>query len=162
MDGLGLVGRIAGVGSRTARVILLTDTSSRIAVTISPSGQKAILTGDNTFYPLLDFIENADAVRPGDRVMTSGDGGLFPPDILVGTVALGTDQRLRLRLVADYQRLEFLRVLRSGEREDITDPGGLLVPPGGVPLAEEIPEVTLGESGMPIPPARPIAEPGDG
>lgn len=159
VDGLGLVGRIAGVGSRTARVMLLTDTSSRIAVTISPSGQKAILTGDNTFYPLLDFIENPDAVRPGDQVMTSGDGELFPPDILVGSVVLGTDQRLRLRLVADYQRLEYLRVLRSGEREEITDPGGLLVPPGGVPPDDEAPEVSLGESGLPSPPARPVPEP---
>ncbi|MBW7923065.1 MAG: rod shape-determining protein MreC [Rubellimicrobium sp.] len=157
VDGLGLVGRIAGVGSRTARVMLLTDTSSRIAVTISPSGQKAILTGDNSFYPLLDFIDNPDAVRPGDQVMTSGDGDLFPPDILVGTVALGTDQRLRLRLVADYQRLEFLRVLRSGESERIDDPGGLLVPPGGVAPPDDEPEAGLRDSGLPSPPARPVA-----
>jgi len=156
VDGLGLVGRIAGVGSRTSRVLLLTDTSSRIAVTVRPSGQKAILTGDNTFYPLLDFIENADSVRPGDQVITSGDGGLFPPDLLVGTVALGADQRLRLRLVADYQRLEFLRVLRSGEREEIAETGELLVPPGGVVLPEED-RVILRESGLPAPPSRPAA-----
>lgn len=155
VDGLGLVGRIAGVGQRTSRVMLLTDTSSRIAVTVHPSGQKAILTGDNTFYPLLDFIENSDAVRPGDQVMTSGDGELFPPDLLVGTVALGTDQRLRLRLVADYQRLEFVRVLRSSEREEIFDTGTLLIPPGGVAPPESDSDITLSESGLPTPPARP-------
>ncbi|MCC7321197.1 MAG: rod shape-determining protein MreC [Rubellimicrobium sp.] len=158
VDGLGLVGRISGVGESTARVMLLTDASSKVAVTIQPSGQRAILSGDNSFYPVLDFIESADAVRPGDQVTTSGDGGLFPPDLPVGTVALGTDQRLRLRLLADYQRLEFLRVLRSGERERILDPGGLLIPPGGVTA---LPGVDAGPArsadGLPIPPTRPPA-----
>jgi len=128
MDGIGLVGRISGVGRQTSRVILLTDTSSRIAVTIQPAGQRAILAGDNSYYPPLDFLENPDVVRPGDRVVTSGDGGLFPPGLLVGQVALGNDRRLRVRLAADYQRLEFLRVLRSALTEQITDPGALLLP----------------------------------
>jgi len=126
MDGIGLVGRISGVGQDTSRVILLTDTSSRIPVTIQPSGQKAILAGDNTLNPLLDFIEDPGLVRPGDRVISSGDGGVFPSDLLVGQVALGTDNRLRVRLSADYERLEFLRVLRAQPHEVIEDPGGLL------------------------------------
>lgn len=128
MDGIGLVGRISGVGQNTARVILLTDTSSRIPVIIQPSGQRAILGGDNTIYPPLEFLENPDVVRPGDRVVTSGDGGLFPPDLLVGQVALGNDRRLRVRLAADYERLEFLRVLRSQLIEQIGDPGSLIIP----------------------------------
>lgn len=128
MDGIGLVGRIAGVGQETSRVILLTDTSSRIPVTIQPSGQKAILAGDNTLNPPIEFLENADLVRPGDPVVTSGDGGIFPADLQVGQVALGNDRRLRVRLSADYERLEFLRILRAKAHEDITDPGGLLAP----------------------------------
>ncbi|KJZ18343.1 rod shape-determining protein MreC [Loktanella sp. S4079] len=128
MDGIGLVGRIAGVGQETSRVMLLTDTSSRIPVTIQPSGQKAILAGDNTLNPPLEFLEDTALVRPGDRVISSGDGGVFPADLLIGQVALGTDQRLRVRLAADYQRLEFLRVLRAHPHETINDPGGLLAP----------------------------------
>lgn len=128
MDGIGLVGRISGVGQNTARVILLTDTSSRIPVIIQPSGQRAILAGDNTIYPLLEFLEDTDAVRPGDRVVSSGDGALFPPGLLIGQAALGTDRRMRVRLAADYERLEFLRVLRAPPTEQITDPGALLIP----------------------------------
>lgn len=144
MDGIGLVGRISGVGERTSRVILLTDTSSRIPVTIQPSGQKAILAGDNTLNPPIEFLENPDQIRPGDRVVSSGDGGVFPADLLVGQVALGNDRRLRVRLSADYQRLEFLRVLRARPHENITDPGGLLAPsylPQPVPDVE--PEVGI-------------------
>lgn len=130
MDGIGLAGRISGVGRSVSRVLLLTDSSSRVPVTVQPSGQKALLSGDNTAAPPLEFLEKPDMVRPGDRVVTSGDGGMLPAGLLVGQVALGTDRRLRVRLAADYGRLEFLRVLRSHETERIAEPGGLIVPRG--------------------------------
>ena len=129
MDGLGLVGRISGVGGQTSRVILLTDPSSRIPVTVQPSGENALLTGDNSTLPTLEFIERPENVRPGDRVISSGDGGIFPPDILVGQVVQGSDGRLRLRMAADYGRLEFLRVLRSHPAERLQDGGALVLPP---------------------------------
>ncbi len=129
MDGLGLVGRISGVGHSTSRVILLTDTSSRIPVIVQPSGQRAILTGDNSAFPVVSFLENADQVRPGDRVISSGDGGVFPAGLLVGQVLQGHDRRLRVRLSADYERLDFLRVLRSHPAEQIHDAGPLIAPP---------------------------------
>jgi len=129
-DGLGLVGRISGVGRSTSRVILLNDANSRIPVLIQPSGQRAILSGDNSKLPLLEFLENPETVRPGDRVVSSGDGGVFPAGILVGQVAQGTDRRLRVRLSADYERLDFLRVLRSMPKEPLRDAGGLVLPEG--------------------------------
>ena len=134
MDGIGLVGRISGVGDATSRVILLTDTSSRIPVTIQPSGQRAMLSGDNSAVPPIEFLENPDLVRPGDRVVSSGDGGVFPAGLLVGQVAQDPGGRLRVRLAADYERLEFLRVLRHRGAEQINDPGSLIAPrllPGG-------------------------------
>ena len=129
MDGIGLVGRISGVGQNTSRVILLTDTNSRIPVTVQPSGQRAILVGDNEAAPTLELIENRDLVRPGDRVVTSGDGKVFPAGLLVGQVAQSPDRRLRARLAADYERLKFLRVLRSHDGELIKDQDTLLAGP---------------------------------
>ena len=131
MDGLGLVGRISGVGERTARVMLLTDPSSRLPVTILPSGQHALIAGDNTALPALDFIERPEEVRPGDRVVSSGDGGVFPAGLPVGQVALAADGRLRVRMAADYGRLEFLRVLRSHESAPIPAAGALIPPRNG-------------------------------
>jgi rod shape-determining protein MreC len=113
MDGLGLVGRISGVADRTSRVILLTDTSSNVPVTIQPSGQRAILSGDNTAFPALDLVQSPEIIRPADRVVTSGDGGVFPAGLLVGKVVVDTSGRQRVQLSADYRRLEFLRVLRG-------------------------------------------------
>ncbi|KAF0676659.1 rod shape-determining protein MreC [Profundibacterium mesophilum] len=128
-DGLGLVGRISGVGETSARVILLTDSNSRIPVAIQPSGQRAILAGDNSPLPPLDFVETPEAIRPGDRIVSSGDGGVFPAGLLVGQVVQGKGGQLRARLAADYERLEFLRVLRAHPGERIGDPGGLVIPP---------------------------------
>ena len=132
IDGIGLVGRIAGVGERTSRVILLTDTSSRIAVSIESNGQRAMIVGDNTSRPPLEFLEAPETVRPGDRVVTSGDGGVFPSGLLVGQVTQTQSGRLRVRLAADMQRLEFLRVVRHQLREPIPTAGDLV----GVPLSE--------------------------
>mgnify|MGYP005849835089 CR=1 FL=1 len=131
MDGLGLVGRISGVGRNTARVLLLTDTSSRIPVSTQPSGQRALVIGDNSVAPLLDFIETPDQVRPGDRVLTTGDGGVFPAGLLVGQVIEDRGGRMRVRIAADYERLEFLRVLRSYGNDRIDDPGALIAPAAG-------------------------------
>lgn len=128
MDGLGMVGRVSGVGERSARVLLLTDTSSRVPVLVQPDGQRALLMGDNSAAPVLDFVEMREQVRPGDRVITSGDGGVLPPGLLVGQVAEDPAGRLRVRLAADYERLEFLRVLREQHRPPLRDPGGLVLP----------------------------------
>ena len=129
MDGLGVVGRISGVGERTARVLLLTDSNSRVPVTILPSGQQALLMGDNTQTPLLEFIEAPEDISAGDRIVTSGDGGLFPPGLLIGQVVETTDRRLRARLAADLARLSFLRVMRSHPGTALEDPGDLIGPP---------------------------------
>ena len=142
MDGLGLVGRISGVGENASRVILLTDTTSRIPAVIQPSGQNALVVGDNTRSPPIDFLENPDLVRPGDRVVSSGDGGVFPAGLVIGQVAKDPGGRLRVRLSADYERLEFLRVLRNYGAERIEDTGKLIRPeelpsnPDAVPETE--------------------------
>lgn len=154
MDGLGLVGRISGVGQTTSRVILLTDSSSRIPVTIQPSGQKAMLVGDNSPSPPVEFVESPEQVRPGDRVTSSGDGGVFPAGLLVGQVELGRDRRLRVRLAADYERLSFLRVLRSHPAEQITEAGGLIPPP--------VPPSAVSEPAGPVTDKTPVEAPAGG
>lgn len=128
MDGIGLVGRVSGVGERSSRVLLLTDASSRVPVTVQPSGQRGLIIGDNTLAPPLDFVENRDMIRPGDRVVSSGDGDVFPSGVLIGHIAVDTGGRMRVRLAADYERLEFLRILRNYGTERISDPGRMVLP----------------------------------
>ena len=136
MDGIGLVGRISGVARNTSRVILTTDASSHIPAVVQPSGQRVIVSGDNSAAPPIDFLENPDRVRPGDRIVTSGDGGVFPAGLLIGQVAADPGGRLRVRLAADYQRLEFLRVLRHYGIEPVSDTTDVLRPAATAALNE--------------------------
>ena len=120
-DGLGLVGRITGVGKETSLVMLLTDTSSKIAVSIQPSGEKAIVQGDNTRFPTIELIEKEDLVKAGDRIFTSGDGEVFPKGLLIGRVVRDSTGRERVNLAADYKRLTFLKVIRTTPLEAVIE-----------------------------------------
>jgi rod shape-determining protein MreC len=97
-------------------------------VTVQPSGQRGLIVGDNTLAPPIDFVENRDLIRPGDRVVSSGDGDVFPSGVLIGHIAVDTGGRMRVRLAADYKRLEFLRILRNYGTERISDPGRMVLP----------------------------------
>ena len=81
--------------------------------------------------------------------MTTGDGEVFPPGLLIGQVAEDPGGRLRVRLAADYERLEFLRVLRDHGTRRVDLPSSLILP-------EELPD-----AGVP-PTAAPDVVSGDG
>ncbi len=125
-DGLGLVGRVTGVGEQTSLVMLLTDTSSKIAVAIQPSGEKAIVQGDNTRFPTLELIEKGDLVNAGDRIFTTGDGEVFPKGLLIGRVVRDSNGRERVNLAADYKRLTFLKVMRMNPIESVIESDAII------------------------------------
>lgn len=120
--GTGLAGRVTEVGDRSARVLLITDLNSRIPVVVESSRDQAILAGDNSERPRLDHLRSNARVTAGDRVVTSGIGGIFPPGIPVGVV-VGTERGFRVQPPIDWDRLEFLRLVDFGL-------GGALRPPG--------------------------------
>ena len=113
VDGLGLVGRISGVGQKVARVLFITDISSAIPIKIKRSNQKGLMIGDNSPWPLLEFVEEKGLINIGDRVITSGDGNVFPSDILIGTILIDNKKKLRVKPVANFESLEFLRILNT-------------------------------------------------
>lgn len=112
IDSDGLVGRIVATGPKASRVLLLTDLNSRIPVVVEPAQYKAILAGDNTEWPMLEYLATQSAVSAGDRVVTSGDGGLIPAGIPVGLVIQTSDGELRVQTFSDRGRLDFVRVLQ--------------------------------------------------
>ena len=107
----GLIGRTVEVGEHAARVMLMTDVSSRVPVRIVRTGLPALLVGKN--MPLLDVDlsgpSNAD-IRIGDRLVTSGDGGLFPPGLPVATVVSVTGDLPEARPAALPDGLDYVIV----------------------------------------------------
>jgi rod shape-determining protein MreC len=124
VTGEGLAGRVAQVGGRSAQVLLLTDMNSRIPVMLAHSRERAMLAGNNTNRPALLYLGPRSRVEPGDRVLTSGDGGVFPAGLPVGVVAASDDGTVRVQPFVDWDRMEYLRLI------DFQLPG-LLLPAGG-------------------------------
>ncbi len=116
VTGNGLVGRVIGVGSRSARVLLITDLNSRIPVLIETSRTRAILSGDNSGRPRLVRLPPGETVSPGDRVVTSGHGGVFPPGLPVGIVTASGGSAITVQPFVIRERLEFVRVIDSAPR----------------------------------------------
>lgn len=122
LDGTGVVGRVLALGDNAARVLLLTDLSSRVPVMIEGTGKenedgeeedivRAVVVGDNLALPRLEFPTEYEPVKPGQRVVTSSDGGIFPKGLTVGVVERDGEGNFRVRLAADFRRLEFVRIL---------------------------------------------------
>lgn len=111
----GYVGRVAEVGQRAARVLLLTDLNSRLPVMLQEGGHRAVLAGDNSDLPKMEYLSGAAKPAVGQRVVTSGDGGQFPAGIPVGEVATVGDGGVRVRPFVDLSRLEFLRIMQFDE-----------------------------------------------
>jgi rod shape-determining protein MreC len=111
IDHAGVVGRILSVGRRSSRVLLVTDLNSRVPVLIEGSGDRAIMEGNNSRLPVLSFLEAAHQVSPGDRVLTSGDGGVFPPLLPIGVVTSPSEGELRVDIFTDLSRLEYVQIL---------------------------------------------------
>ncbi len=110
----GLVGHVIAVANRAARVLLLTDASSLVAVFGERSGRAAILGGNRSL--LLDFayLENGEVMQSfteGEFLYTSGGGGMLPANLMVGKVVRDGD-RLRVLPSANWSELRFVQTVR--------------------------------------------------
>ncbi len=114
MTGSGLVGRVTEVGEHAARVLLLTDLNSRVPVAFDGSRERAVLAGDNSNRPRLVYLPEVSAVKIGDRIVSSGNGGIFPPGLPIGVVAAIEDGIVRVEPYAELSRLDYLRIVNYG------------------------------------------------
>jgi rod shape-determining protein MreC len=122
LDATGLVGRVTEVGTRTARVLLITDLSSRIPVQLGASRGRAILAGTNGPRPRLLYWSDA-APQEGERVVTSGEANAFPANLPVGTVHWTPAHVPEVIPAADLGQLEILRLFDYHLGTDATTPG---------------------------------------
>ena len=162
VDARGMIGRIYLAGSHTSWVILLTDLNSRIPVTIAPGNRQAILVGDNGPMPSLDTLSQIVTLRPGDQVVSSGDGGLLPPGLPIGTVVEQAGH-YRVALLADAGSSEDVEILafRQAPEQPPTTPE-LPAVAAGLPPATASAPAPAPVAGAPpagAAPAKPVTPP---
>src|ERR1700760_1439788 len=126
VDARGMIGRIYLAGERTSWVILLTDLNSRIPVTIAPGNIQAMMTGDNTPNPMLEMVLHTVTLHAGDQVVSSGDGGLLPPGLPVGTVVQDTAGNWRVQLLSDPASAQDVEILNFAKPPEQLPPSAQL------------------------------------
>jgi rod shape-determining protein MreC len=124
LDADGLVGRVLETGTRSARLLLITDINSRVPVVIERTRDRAVLAGDNSNQPRLLYLAPDASPRLGDRVVTSGSGGIFIPGLPVGLVSGVVDGAIVVQPFVDWDRLDYVRLV------DYELPRVLLAPTG--------------------------------
>jgi len=118
LSGEGMIGRIIEAGQNSARVLLLTDINSRLPVLIEGTNQKAILTGTNQKLPLLKHLPRDTGVIDGSRIVTSGDGGVFPASLPIGRIVKKDDQ-LFVKLYGEIDKITFVRIVDTTSPENL-------------------------------------------
>ena len=120
MSEYGLVGVIVEVASSFARVLQITDINSQIPVVTENTRDPAIIKGDNSRFLKLKFVPNGSLLAVGDRIVTSGHGGLLPPDIPIGHIAEIDGTSVLVSSLVDWDRLDYIRVLDYRFADDLS------------------------------------------
>jgi rod shape-determining protein MreC len=121
----GLVGRIDAVIADASRVQLITDPASTINVYLQNAETDAMLFGSVTGDLSLDMISQNASVQPGDLVLTSGLGGGYPSDLIIGQVATIRSreyelfQQATVQPAVDFSRLDIVLVITNFRPVDI-------------------------------------------
>ncbi len=121
----GLVGRIDAVIGGAARVQLITDPGATVNISLQNAGADGVLTGSLTGDINLEMVTQDVNLQPGDLVLTSGLGGAYPQDILIGQVItvrrLETDlfQTASIQPVVDFSNLQAVLVIKNYTPIDI-------------------------------------------
>jgi rod shape-determining protein MreC len=107
----GLAGRVVDVGDSSARVLLLTDINSRVPVMAERVGEKGILVGNNSERVTMTYLAADSRIEAGDRLVTSGDGGIFPPGIAVGVVTSVEKGSVTVQPFVDPAKVEYVSII---------------------------------------------------
>jgi len=113
----GLVGRVASVIAGAARVQLITDPASSVNAQLEPSGAQAVLVGSFTGELSIEMIPQSASVKVGDLVLSSGLGGNYPANILIGQITSVRSQETELfqhatvQPIVDFSKIEIVLVI---------------------------------------------------
>ena len=122
----GLIGRVDAVIADAARVQLVTDPSSAVNIRLQNADTDAVLVGSVTGDLALEMISQDVNIQEGDVVLTSGLGGDYPPDLLVGQLFnlrkrdYELFQQASVQSTVDFSRLEIVLVIMNFKPIDIT------------------------------------------
>jgi len=122
----GLVGNITAVTAGAARVQLINDPGSSINVILQQSEVEGVVNGQITGEIKLDMVSKSATIQPGELVLTSGLGGKYPENIVIGQVvtirsdAYSLFQSASVQPAVDFSQLDIVLIITNFQSEDIS------------------------------------------
>jgi rod shape-determining protein MreC len=119
ISALGVIGQVVGVTSRTAKVLLVTDTHSGVDAMDQRSRGRGIVSGSLESGTVMKYVKRSEDLKEGDRLVTSGLDGVFPKGLMIGTISkvnkksVGLFQYVEVSLAVDPERVEEVLVVRG-------------------------------------------------
>lgn len=122
LAGGGIAGRVVSVGRASSRVLLVNDINARVPVVLEDTRQRGLVEGDNTQQLRLTSLPPDVVPVVGQRLVTSGVGGIYPAGLPVGVVSHQEGGVIRVEPLADLGRLEIVEILDSGLPDGVFSP----------------------------------------
>jgi len=118
LSGDGVIGRVIKVGGNVSRVLLITDLNSRIPVIIADLNKRSVLSGNNSDHLVMKHLELTTNDMLQKKVITTGDGGVFPAGLYVGTITEIKDSDIKVRPFSKLENLKFVRILQEPQERN--------------------------------------------
>ena len=121
---LGVVGQVVSVTSRSAKVLLITDSHSGVDAVVQRSRARGIITGSLDNGTIMKYVKRSDDIKEGDRLVTSGLDGVFPKGLLIGAASkvnkksIGLFQYVEVTLAVDPARIEEVLIVGGAQAKD--------------------------------------------
>lgn len=107
----GVIGRVEDVGYNYAKIAMINNINSRISVMVESSRIRGMLVGQNDEWPELMFLPLDAKIEKGDKIITSGIGGVFPVGLPVGEVASVEKNIVKIKPANNLSRMEYVMIV---------------------------------------------------
>lgn len=122
----GLVGRVTDTGNHWSKALLILDPSSSVNAVVQSTRATGVVQGDVNGNLIIKYVPQGEAIKTGDKILTSGLGGNFPKRLVIGQVTevrkrdIDLFQEATIQPSVDFARLEFVLILKKFTPSDIT------------------------------------------
>ncbi|MBI4789914.1 MAG: rod shape-determining protein MreC [Chloroflexi bacterium] len=122
----GLVGRVTSTGAHWAKVLLILDPSSSVNAVVQSTRATGVAQGDVNGNLIIKYVPQGEAIKTGDKILTSGLGSNFPKRLVIGQVTevrkrdIDLFQEASIQPSVDFARLEFVLIMKKFTPSDIT------------------------------------------
>lgn len=112
----GVVGKVLEIFEHSAKILLIIDSKSKIAFTTAQSKERAVSSGVGDFDSLsIQYLSPGSKLIDGEEVLTSGEGGVYPSGLKIGTIQKKGESEFVVRPYVRFKKLDYISILGENQ-----------------------------------------------